>query len=417
MIDAAHLRVGSWWAHEWRDLRERRPGFASALTAVAARPAVLVVAAALIAGVLGAGIPGGDARWFQSAGRSMLGPDAFDVYANPGLQIGPLYLLAVGLLAAAADVVGLPVLFTVAAVQAAVNVALALETVRRWAVHRGVPVRPAQWGVAAPLAIGGLMAESVGNGHPEEIFLGLLLALVALAVAEGRPWAPGLLLGLGVGIKLWACLGAPIVLVRGRRFREMVRDGLTTMIVVAAAYGPFFAFGDVRTFEFSWGSLGSPLSALAAELGWGDWALRVLQGALVLLAGGLTGLVLRRSGLAVVLVILGVRLALDPLSMTYYSGPLLVVLLAWVWTGDPRLRRWGPGLSLAVPALVLAPYFLPATVHDAALRLGYVLVVLAAVLRRVASEGQEQMVTSTTVAEPPVATTRTPESGISRTSG
>src|SRR5665811_108757 len=103
-------------------------------------------------GLLGADNPGGDASWFREAGLSMLGPEVLDVFAAPGVQMGPVYLLFIGVLTTAVDAVGLPVLFTVAAVQAIGIAWFALFTTRRWAVELGAAPLRAQWGVVAPVS-------------------------------------------------------------------------------------------------------------------------------------------------------------------------------------------------------------------------------------------------------------------------
>src|SRR5665648_611306 len=187
-------------AGEWSALGARRPALVRRLRWLRDHPAaVLLPWAGLMAGLLGADNPGGDAQWFRDAGLSMFGPDVFDVFSTPGLQMGPLYLLFVGMLAAAVRVVGLPVLLTVAAVQSMGIAWFALFTARRWAAQLDASPRRAQWGVVAPMVFGGLLAESIGNGHPEEVFLGLLFANAALWAQQGRlarpdqapPLAPG----------------------------------------------------------------------------------------------------------------------------------------------------------------------------------------------------------------------------------
>ena len=358
---AVRLRTATqqWWSRERTSLTADHPTLVRRSRWLYLRPAVLLLPmAAVIPGFLGAVIPDGDAGWFRQAGQSMLGPEPFDVFSSSGLQVGPLYLLFIGLLTTAVEAVGLPMLFTVAALQSLGIAWFALVTVRRWGVELGADVPRAQWGVVAPMVFGGLLAESIGNGHPEEVFLGLLLANAALMAQQGRLARPGALIGLATGIKLWGLLGAPILLI-GRRPRALVVGGLSILAIVVACYVPFFLLGEVNTFDFAWSSMGAPLAFLAAIAGLTDWQLRIVQGAVTVAVGALVAIRRSGSGLAVVLTIICVRLVLDPLLQTYYSGPFIVVGLMWLWT----LKRgpsvpWRVVASLAVPVTIVLPYLI-----------------------------------------------------------
>lgn len=373
-------------AGEWSALGARRPALVRRLRWLGDHPAaVLLPWAGLMAGLLGADNPGGDAQWFRQAGLSMFGPDVFDVFSTPGLQMGPLYLLFVGMLAAAVQVVGLPVLFTVAAVQSMGIAWFALFTARRWAAELGADPRRAQWGVVAPMVFGGLLEESIGNGHPEEVLLGLLLANAALWAQQGKLTRPGALIGLATGIKLWGLLGAPILLI-GRRPRVVVIGALSIILIAVACYAPFFLLGDVNTFDFAWGTTRTPVSFVTTAWGWSDWALRLVQGAVVALAGCLVAW--RRSGtaLVVVLAIIATRLVLDPLFLTYYPGPFIVVALLWVWTSPVSIRMpWPVVASAAVPLTVVLPYVLAMVPMTIAAHAAFIAVTVAVLLRERAS--------------------------------
>jgi hypothetical protein len=327
-----------------------------------ARPAALLLPLAfVIMGSLGAVIPDGDAGWFREAGRGMLGANFWNVFSQPGLQIGPLYLIALGSAAAAVDAVGLPVLFTLAGLQAALVAWLGLVTARRFADHTGASKLPAQWAVGLALVLGGLLAESIGNGHPEEIALGLILANAALDAGRGRRSSVGLLVGLAGGLKLWGVLGIPVVLI-GRRPRDIWVRGLVTATFVLLCYGPFFLWGEVKTFTFTWGmsNAGSTLAQLGSWLGASDWTLRVIQGAAAILVGCAVAVRRSGSGLAIVICVIATRLLLDPLLMSYYPGPLVVLVLLWAWTDhSTRASRWRFIALAAVPVLVLVPYLIP----------------------------------------------------------
>ncbi|MBX9245868.1 DUF2029 domain-containing protein [Actinotalea ferrariae] len=361
------LQELDWVSREMAALDARRPALARALRWTWRHPtAVLVTLAVVVPGLLGANIPGGDAAWFRRAGLSMLGPDFWQVFVEPGLQVGPLYLLFLGCLTWVVGALGLPVLFTVAAVQCGLLTWLAVGTARRAARAAGVAGRrgaAVPWAVGLPVVLGGPLAEAVGNGHPEEILVGLVLVEAALLAAAGRRVLPGVLVGVAAGVKLWGVLGAPLLLL-GRRLPDVVARCAAAALVVLACYVPFFLLGEVNTFEFRWGvSAGSTLALLGSWVPASGWVARVVQGLAAGLAGSAVALHRRSTPLAAVVVVVSVRLLLDPLRLTYYSGPLIVVVLLWLWTSAPVSSRSRLVLTLLTPAVVLVPYFLPAMVN------------------------------------------------------
>ncbi|GEA88800.1 glycosyltransferase 87 family protein [Cellulomonas cellasea] len=372
----------TWLERETARLHTDSPRLAAGLQHLAERPAlVLLPLAVVILGTLGAVVPGGDAEWFRIAGLSMLGPRLLDVFGAPGLQIGPLYLLSLGAATAATDWLPEPSMrFVLAAGQGALVLAYALAVTRRAASATGARALPAQWAVGLALVLGGLLAESVGNGHPEEILLGLLLAHAALEAARARPRTVGVLLALAVAVKIWGVLGAPVALV-GRRPRTVVVAGAVGGLLAALVYGPFFLWGDVQTFSFSWGIPQETVLARVVGPEASDWGLRVAQAGVAVATGA--AVALRRAGspLTVVLAVIGTRLLLDPLFLTYYAGPFLVVALLWAWTSNARP---GPALRAAcwslVPTTVLVPYLLDRTVSLVTLRLVVVVVAVVALI-------------------------------------
>lgn len=372
----------TWLDRETRRLAVDHPRLADHLHRLWQRPAlVLLLLAVVILGTLGAVVPGGDAGWFRRAGLSMIGSGILDVFREPGLQIGPLYLLPLGLATALLGWLPDPATrFVLAAAQGALVTWYALVVARRSAAATGAPPLPAQWAVGLALVLGGLLAESVGNGHPEEILLGLLLAHAALGAGRARPRAVGGLLALAVGVKVWGILGAPVALV-GRRPRTVLVAGLVGGALTAAVYGPFLLWGDFRTFEFSWGIPQDAVLARVVGPDVSDWALRAAQAGAAIAAGA--AVALRRSGspLVVVLAVIGIRLVLDPLFLTYYAGPFLVVALLWAWTRTAPLA-WAAraGCAASVPVTVLLPYLLEHAASLTALRIAVVAVLAVALV-------------------------------------
>jgi len=386
--DGTTSRLALWWRTETRRLDREHPALARRLRAVGARPeAVLVPVAALVAGAFGAVVPEGDAGWFRAAGQQMLGAGFLDVFAASGLQIGPLYLLVLGVLARVAQVLGQPTvqLAVLAGVQGAGLVWFGQWTGRRTARHLAVPDLPVRWAVGLVLALGGFVAEGIGNGHPEELLVGLLLVHVALDAASGRHSRAGLLLGLAAAVKQWAVIGGGILLLtpvvaaaapaqgldgRARRaaaLRGAVRGGLVAVAVTIVAYGPFLIFGHTATFEFAWGFSGGTtlLGRIGALTGASDWTLRAVQGGASALVGAWFAWRSPRSPLVPVAAAIAMRLLLDPLRLTYYSGPLVVVLVIAAWTSrDAVVGRYRLALTAATPLIVVLPYLLPRSVLD-----------------------------------------------------
>lgn len=349
----------TWWAGEVAALRVAHPRLHHVLRAVWRHPGrTLVPVAAVVVGVLGTATPDGDAGWFRRAGLSMIGPGFWDVFADPGLQVGALLLLPVGLVAAAARALSLPELFAVAASQAAFVTWFALVTTRRATAVTGAAHLPAQWAVGTVLALGGLLADAVASGHPEEILVALLLVHAACAALASRGVVAGALVGVAAGLKLWGLLGFPVGLL-GRSRRVLVTVAVVAAGVVVACYLPFVALGEVRTFEFEWALAQRPGLRVLVGPGPSDWTLRLLQGACCVLTGALVALRRHGSPVTVVLCVVATRLLLDPLLFGYYLGPLVTVALIWAWSrrgaGTTRLAL---AATLLVPLHVVVPFLL-----------------------------------------------------------
>lgn len=370
-------RLGQWWARERRALATAPSRPARAARWLWRRPAVALLPPAVLSpGLFGAAIPGGDAAWFREAGLSMLGPEILDVFSSAGLQIGPLYLLLVGLLAGASQAVGLPVLFTVAAVQSGALTAYALHLTGRWASALGANPLRARWGVVAPLVFLGPLAESIGNGHPEELLLGLMLAHFVLAAREHRGGRAGVLLGVAVALKLWAVLGAPLVVV-SRRWRTLVLAGLAAVALAAVAYVPFAVLGEMNTFEFTWGAGPAPFGIRVPEAALGGWGFRLVQAAVVVLVVAAVAWYWPGTGLGAAMTLVTVRIVLDPMLQMYYTMPFIVLALIWLWTSGAVRPPWALGGSALVLVLTVGPYLVPMTPRTA---ITHLMLVLATVI-------------------------------------
>lgn len=315
---------------------------------------VALVSAAVMVGVDDAY----DTQEFGAAGASMWGPHVLDVYADPWLQIGPLYLLLVGALYRVAGAVHLDGELLTSMV---LGGALAWATVRtagRVARTHARDALVAQWVVGGVVVGGGFLVAAVDWGHFEEVLITVLLLEGAL-LAPRRPVLAGALLGLAAGLKQWAPTAAPGVVLRGRGLHRALLVASVGAAVTVASYGPFLLWGDVRTFEFQWPIKANTLFARAGEVtGLDDWHLRVIQAAVVLVAGTVVAWLTRRRGnLAVPLIVaVAVRILLDPLRVPYYDGALVVLVLVWLWCTDaPVRRRTAAFVTACLPLVMLYP--------------------------------------------------------------
>lgn len=417
----AGARLRQWWRDELGVLRVGEGRGPRALRWVYARPGVVLLpVAALGPGFFGAAIPWGDAGLFREAGESMLGTHFFDVFSSDVLQIGPLYLLLVGVLATIVGVIGLPVLFTVAAVQSAGLAWYALHLAGRWSDELDADARAARWGVVTPIVFFGVLAESIGNGHPEELFLGLAMAHLVLLARHGAAGRCGLLLGAAIGVKLWAVLGAPLMLVR-RGVRPVVVTGVVSVALTAAAYAPFYLLGDVNTFSFTWGSGPAPFGLHLTSAALGGWGFRIVQSALVVLVTGIVAWRWPGTGLTPILALVTTRLLLDPMLHMYYPIPFIVVALLWAWTSPRRpglvgrLATWPAVLVAMVGSYLVAPHVRLVLTHVALVGLTVLMVWrdcsagAVGASRRPSGQsqpGQSQPVSSYTRAVPPESTSR-----------
>lgn len=339
-----------------------RPRTARTARAVARRPVtVLVLLAAALGLACGFWTPDADQARFRLAGEAMLGPGFLDVFADSWVQIGPLFLLSLGAASAGLRALGVAPSVAgalIAAAEAAGLVALLLLLVRRASGSR--PALVAQWAVGGVVVAGGFLADVMLSDHPEELAVGLLLALAGLAGVRGRPGLAGLLVAAATGLKQWGPIGGGVLLAgRGPR-RVLVALGVCAA-GVAVLYGPFRLWGEMHTFDLQWPfPEDSLLDRLAGWAGASDWTLRVVQGAVAGLVGAAVAVRRHGSVLVVVICAISARLLLDPLRLTYYWAPLVAVLLVWMWTTDvPAVRRVRGAVTVLLPLAPLVPYVLP----------------------------------------------------------
>ncbi len=377
MVTGADARLRS----RWSAAAAASPRAAAVLEWLGQRPGpVLLGLGALLGALVQPLAAGGDARWIGLAGDRLLSPDGIDVFDDPGLQVGPTYLLLVGALRAGARALGLSVWSVTGAVLSVLVVGGVLLALR-WAGSGLV----ARWAVGLPLIVGGALSEALMSGHPEELGVGVLLVLAALAARRGSVVLAPLLVGLAASSKLWGVIGVALLLMALPAGRAGIRALATRAAVVTAvgaiAYVPFFVAGDVRTFGFVWAV--DPYSAvgmLTGLSGVAPFSLRLVQ---VVLSVGL-GLLLLRRGAEPAVVVLGMvatRLLTDPLALDYYFAALVLLVLLAAWSGT---RVAGGTVRLVavvlVPVEVLGAYAVPDPALGV-LHLGLLAAVLVGCLR------------------------------------
>jgi hypothetical protein len=254
---------------------------------------------------------------FVAAGRTLLSSGWSRSFANRSIQVGPLQLVLFGSIGRSGE--ALAILLATATALLVVAAARAL----------GV-TRPALLAAAGLLAVGaGLTRTGYAVGHPADAMLPLLWILAAVDARRGRALRAGMLIGLSAGLETWGILGVAVLALAPRR-RDAAAGAAAAGAMVSALFLPFVLAGHFAMGSYVWHVLSpSPLSLLVPQNTSFGWPLRVLQGALAVDAGVVATQLLRRSPHALWVVpfaIVGVRLLLDPIFLSYYlaglQGPL-----------------------------------------------------------------------------------------------
>ncbi|NUU17665.1 DUF2029 domain-containing protein [Cellulomonas humilata] len=359
-LDRPALPAPTWSQREIGRLEQDRPRLARLLRVVWMHPTTVVVCFGLLIGVM-AGLDRreGDQVLFRAAGLAMLGPHFLDVFSDSWLQIGPVYLVLLGLGTLLGTVVQVPPVaigVCAAAAHGALTAWLACLAARRAAEATGAWVRRAQWVVGLTLVVGGFLYTALVADHAEELILGLVLALAAVSAGRGRLVWAAVLLALATGVKQWAPTAGGILLV-GRRVRASVLAITVFVAGVALLYLPFKLWGDMQTFSVQWPFPEQTwLDRVPGLAGSSDWTQRIVQGAAAGLVG--VGIAWRRHGSALVVVIgsVAIRLLLDPLRLSYYWTALAAVAMVWLWTSQaPDVRRARLWITPALLVLTLVP--------------------------------------------------------------
>jgi hypothetical protein len=293
--------------------------------------AVSLLVALTAAVTVGLAVPPGDTAdlmFFVHSAERLFSSDWASTYSDPTLQVGPLQLVLLGALDAVADLVGISSTRLIGALFGVVVIALFWLVARHLLDGRG-----GRWALTAaalaPVALGHTF-DAYRDGHPAQAIVPLLWVLAGLELCAGRAWLAGVLIGVSAGFELWGILGVAIVVLAPRSL-DALRAFAAATLVLLALLGPFALAGDFGMFEYRWEVAGDTLLSLLVEPGTAfTWPLRVLQGAMALLAGATVAWSLRRSAAALwagPLALVAVRLALDPVRYPWYWLALETLVL------------------------------------------------------------------------------------------
>ena len=291
--------------------------------------ALLFVAVSLVVQRLAG--PGADTGLFDSAGRELLSRHAMQTFANPTIQSGPLFLLLVGVGSMLAQAVGLPGWVGASVFTALVIAALAWAIGRRLVTRKAASAHHAS-GALVAVGLSAAIALAAALGHPDDLIVGLVIILAAARMFEGSGTTAGVVLGVAIGIKLWAVLAIGVLAMRG--WKAMARALPFSVLIAALCYGPFVVFGTFGTFRFAWQvESEAPIGFFIPDGHAFPWSLRLLQ-ACAAVAVGIVLAYKARSPDVVWLVpaaVVATRLLLDPRSIDYYWSPVIASLAIGTW--------------------------------------------------------------------------------------
>jgi hypothetical protein len=183
------------------------------------------------------------------------------------------------------------------------------------------------------------------TGHPAQFAVTACWVVSGFAGLRGRPALAGSALAVASAWEPWGLLGAPLLVLlpdTGAR----VRGALWLAAGTALLWAPFVLLGDFAMHHFRWAvrphSLLAPVLGVFSPFG---WPLRLLQGGLALAAGLLMASVTPQRAhrvWSVPLVVVVVRLVVDPVGAEYYWVPVKVLALvgAAVFLAERDRRGW-----------------------------------------------------------------------------
>ncbi len=320
---------------------------------------LVLVAWALVWAALMARHGGVSWHYFQQGGLSLVDLDdpsgSIHVYAtHPELQFGPVAMLAAAALSFLGTGLGMLVAQALGALAGLGVLALVADAAAH-VRHLGTERRRALFLLTAGLAfIPVWMNLSVRFVHIDDVLALLLISAAICAGVRRHPVAAGVLLGLCVASKPWAVPFAALLLAMPL---HRARAGLAATVTAATCWLPFVLADPASVVVTRFHIPTSPASSLhtlglatPSTPGW-DRPAQLALGLLVALLA-----IRRRRWEAAVLVVLAVRVVLDPGAYSYYSAGVVVGALLWDLLGSQaRLPWWTWGAALTTFAVRWVP--------------------------------------------------------------
>jgi hypothetical protein len=299
-------------------------------------------------------------HYFDRAGLALVDLDdptgSLHVYAtHPDLQFGPVAMAAAAVLSLLGARAGMVTAQFLAAGAGLLLLALAGQV----AAH----VQPlgSQRRQSQTLALAGVaflpvwMNLAVRFVHIDDVLALLLVVAAVLAAVNRMDLLAAVLLGLSVAAKPWAIPFLALLLAVPARHRG--RAAAVALGVVAAGWLPFLV-ADPRSALASRFAIPSAAGSGLRTLGVNAAVTPVWDRPLQMALGLVLAVVAVRRGRwpAVVLVVVCVRIALDPGTYSYYTGGIVVGALLWDLVG---VRRLVPAWTLAAALALFAARWLP----------------------------------------------------------
>lgn len=322
----------------------------------------------------------GDAYLFADAGKKLFSSAWSEIYADPGIQAGPIQLALIGSLAALGEITGAGFKMLSSLVIQTGYIAALLFTLRL--IAKDQKLKESQTGeltVGLLAVLWGLSWTTFGYGHPAQGFIPILWLISAHYIQRDKPLPAGMLLGLTVGMETWGALGIPVLLFAPSR-RSSIRGAAVALGVTIALFGPFVLSGTFNMFEYEWEVQAHAPVSLVLESGSPfGWFLRLVQGAVVLTAGSWVvwkGRLQAAGPILALLTIVSVRLLLDPTLFDYYWLPLQTLALLGGAAAMARFQAASARLGIAAGIYIL---FLPPLIPRVPVLLLVLVTCLAAV--------------------------------------
>jgi hypothetical protein len=301
-------------------------------------------------------------HYVMTGARVLRSANWFELYGHhPELQMGPLTFLVAEPFALLPTELG-------RVVAAAAMAGLGLLIVReiRLIVPPASREDEVRWFALSAVTLVGWLEVAVRFGHLDDA-MALLCALVAVRCARsGRLLLAALLLGLAIDFKPWAVPFAAALLIPAGR-RRLLTAILVLVVVVGVVWLPFSALDPGASGALRFTIRVDPASTLhllgVAGSSTPAWC-RPAQFAL----GAILALVAVRRGRwpALLLIVVAVRLLLDPATQPYYDSGLLIgaVVFDLATASTSRPRRSGAATAIVV-LLVYLPSYLITGMPDA----------------------------------------------------